>query len=115
MLLPLAGPEVYAATPRKERAEKVIELIRKLNRDLHDATDGRHPRFLKEVFDRSGAQMVPRSAIPDIARTAMGDGAKIYNPEELTLADNIMVLEHAWEGIPLNRKKIKKGGKKVKW
>lgn len=115
LLFPLAGPEVYAATPRKGRPEKVIELVRKMNQDLHDATGGRHPRFLKEVFDRNGAQMVPRSALPDIARTAMGDGAKIFNPEELSLADNILVLEHAWEGIPLNRKKIKKGGKKVKW
>ena len=115
VLFPLAGPEVYAATRKKDRAEKVIELVRKMNQDLHDATGGRHPRFLKEVFDRAGAQMVPRSAIPDIARTAMGDGAKIYNPEELSLADNMMVLEHAWEGTPLNRKKIKKGGKKVKW
>ncbi|HQL82732.1 MAG TPA: iron-containing alcohol dehydrogenase, partial [Spirochaetota bacterium] len=41
ILFPLAGPEVYAATRKKDRAEKVIELIRKMNQDLYDATGGR--------------------------------------------------------------------------
>lgn len=111
LLLALAGPEVYAQTPKKERAEKAIACIRKLNDDLHQATGGRHPRFLKEVFDREGKQMVPREKIPEIARTAMGDGTQFFNPEDLDYRDYVMVLEHAWEGIPLDRSKIKKGGK----
>jgi alcohol dehydrogenase len=115
LLFPMAGPEVYAATPKKQRAEKVVELIRKMNQDLHDATGGKHPRFLKEIFDRNGAQVVPQSVLPVIAKATMMDGTRLYNPEEVLEYDSLMVLEHAYEGTPLNRKKIKKGGKKVKY
>ncbi|HSV98332.1 MAG TPA: iron-containing alcohol dehydrogenase [Spirochaetota bacterium] len=109
LLFALAGPEVYAATPAKLRPEKTIEYIRKLNQDLHDATGGRHARFLKEIVDREGRRMVPKEKLADIARTAQGDGAKIYNPEEINYDDALMVLEHAYEGTPLNRRKIRKG------
>ena len=112
LLLPLAGADVYASTKPEDRAEKTISFIRKLNEDLHTATGGRHARFLKEILDRDGNMMVPRKKLPDIARTAMGDGAKVYNPEELDYDDNMMVLEHAWEGTPLGREKVKKGDKK---
>mgnify|MGYP003744629125 FL=1 len=109
LLYPLAGEEVYNKTPKKERPLKTVEYIRKLIQDLHDATDGKHPRFLKEVYDRTGKQMIPKEKLPDIARTAMSDPAQFYNPEDLDYNDYIMVLEAAWEGIPLDRKKIKKG------
>ncbi len=109
ILFALAGPEVYAQTPKRDRAEKVIAHIRKMNEDLHNATGGRHPRFLKEVLDRDGKQMVPREKIPDIARTALGDATLFFNPEDLDYRDFVMVLEHAWEGTPLDRKKIRKG------
>jgi alcohol dehydrogenase len=115
LLLPLAGSEVYSSTPKKRRADKVVELIRKMNQDLHDATGGKHPRFLKEVYDRNGAQLVPQSMLPTIAECMMLDGARLYNPEEILSVDALMVLEHAYEGTPLNRKKIQKGGKKVKY
>ncbi len=109
LLYPLAGEEVYNKTPKKERPLKTVEYIRKLIQDLHDATDGKHPRFLKEVYDRTGTQMIPKEKLPDIARTAMSDPAQFYNPEDLDYDDYIMVLEAAWEGKPLDRKKIKKG------
>ncbi|OHD72433.1 MAG: alcohol dehydrogenase [Spirochaetes bacterium RBG_16_49_21] len=115
ILFPLAGPEVYASTRKKHRAERVIELIRKLNQDLHDATGGKHPRFLKEIYDRNGSPVVPQSMLPVIAQAIMLDGARLTNPEELLPEDARMVLEHAWEGTPLDRKKIKKGGRKVKY
>lgn len=115
LLFALAGEEEYTRTPKKERAVKAIAWIRQLNEDLHKATGGRHARCLKEVFDRNGKQMVPREALPAIAKTALGDGAKIYNPEEMTYEDNLMVLEHAYEGIPLDLKKIKKGPKGQKF
>lgn len=113
ILFPLAGPEVYAATPKKERAEKVVEIIRKMNQDLYDATGGKHPRCLKEIMNRDGSQAVPQSMLPAIAKATMMDGARLYNPEEILEYDSLMVLEHAYEGIPLDRKKIKKGGRKV--
>jgi alcohol dehydrogenase len=115
LLLPLAGPEIYAQTPKNVRALKAIEHIRKLNEDLHQATGGRHARFLKEIIGRDGKPMVPKEALPDIARTAMRDASQFYNPEDLDFNDCMMVLENAWEGTTLNLKKIKKGGKGMKF
>ncbi len=109
LLFPIAGDKVYAQTPRERRAETVIEYIRKLNQDLHDATDGRHPRFLKEVVGRDGARMVPRDKLPEIAKTSLGDGTLFYNPEDLDYDDCLMMLDAAWEGVELDRSKIKKG------
>lgn len=109
LLYPLAGDAVYNKTPKKEKPHKTVEYIRKLIQDLNDATDGKHPRFLKEVVDRNGNQMIPREKLPDIAKTALSDPAQFYNPEDLDYQDYIAVLEAAWEGIPLDKKKIKKG------
>ncbi|MGD9331882.1 MAG: iron-containing alcohol dehydrogenase, partial [Desulfobacterales bacterium] len=52
LLLPLEGPDVYARTPRDQRALKVIARIRELNQSLHDITRGGHPRRLGETRDR---------------------------------------------------------------
>lgn len=101
LLFPLAGEEVYASTPQEKRAERAIEIIRDMNQKLHDATQGRHARFLSEVKDRDGQMMVPKESLPDIARTAMGDASQFYNPEELDYNDFLMVLGKAWEGKPL--------------
>jgi alcohol dehydrogenase len=59
--------------------------------------------------DRDGRQLVPVEKLPEIARTAQGDGTKVYNPEDVSYDDALMVLEHAYEGKPLDRKRIKKG------
>lgn len=109
ILLPLAGPAVYAKTPEKARPEKAVEQIRKLNEDLHNITGGKHPRWLGEIRDREGAEAVPRSVLPEIARKIMADGARLSNPEEVLPDDALMVLEHAWEGTPLDRSRIRKG------
>jgi alcohol dehydrogenase len=109
LLLPLAGSEMFARTPKHLRAERVVTFIRQLNQDLHDATGGRYARFFKELFDRDGSPMVPKEKLSDIARTALGDGSLFYNPEELDYDDFLMVLEHAWEGVPMDRSRIKKG------
>jgi alcohol dehydrogenase len=109
LLYALAGEEVYASTPANERAERAIAYIRKLNEDLHAATGKKHARFLSEILDRDGKQLVPGDKIPAIARTATGDASQFYNPEELDYNDYLMVIEAAWEGRPLDRTKIKKG------
>jgi alcohol dehydrogenase len=101
LLYPLAGENVYSSTPAGDRAKKTIEHIRDLNQKLHDATKGRHARFLKEIKDRAGNLMVPHDKLSEIARTAMGDASQFYNPEELDYNDFMMVLELAWEGKPL--------------
>ncbi len=114
LLYPLAGEDVYANTPIRERPEKAVAYIRQMNQDLHEATGGRHFRFLKEVVDRDGNQMVPKSKFGDIIAKAQGDPAQFYNPEDADYEDYLTVLECAYEGIPLYRKKIKKGPKTSK-
>jgi hypothetical protein len=80
-----------------------------LNRDLHDASQGQHPRSLKEVVDRGLEPMVPRERLPEIVAAARCDGAIFYNPEEMDADDFRMVLEAAWEGVALDRDRIRKG------
>ena len=109
LLLPMAGEAVYLDTAKEQRAQKVVSLIRQLNEDLHKITDGRHARCFREVKDREGKPTVPREVLPQIAKAALLDGASIYNPEETDDEDNLMVLEAAWEGRPLERSKLKKG------
>ena len=109
LLLPMAGGEVFTATPKEQRAQKVVSLIRQMNQDLNAITAGRHARCFQEVMDRDGKPSVPREALPRIAEAALLDGASIYNPEDTDYEDNLMVLEAAWEGKPLDRDKLKKG------
>ena len=109
LLLPMAGEAVYLDTAKEQRAQKVVSLIRQLNEGLHKITDGRHARCFREVKDRESKPTVPREVLPQIAKAALLDGASIYNPEETDYEDNLMVLEAAWEGRPLERSKLKKG------
>ncbi|HRV43929.1 MAG TPA: iron-containing alcohol dehydrogenase [Smithellaceae bacterium] len=109
LLLPIAGGQVYLATPPEQRAEKVVSLIRGLNEELHAITGGRHARCLREITDREGKPSVPRDVLPQIAAAALLDGASIYNPEDTDYEDNLMILEAAWEGKPLDRSRVKKG------
>lgn len=109
LLFPLAGEKVYNETPKELRPRKTIEYIRRLNAELRIATKNSHPTCLKEVLDRNGNMMVPEKILPEIARLALNDGAIVYNPEELNYDDMLMVLKCAWEGTPLDLKKIKKG------
>ena len=109
LLLPLAGEETYRTTPPEERAQRLIDAVRKLNADLHEATEGRHFRFLSEIKDREGRPMVTRERIPEIARAALCDGSIFYNPEELDFEDLRRVIFSAWTGVPLDTHRIRKG------
>ncbi len=91
------------------RAERVIATIRQLNEDLHEATEGRHPRNLAEIRNQDGRPMVPAERLAAIAENALEDGSIFYNPEELDFTDFLMVLEAAWRGDPLDRNRIRKG------
>ncbi|MBU0970602.1 MAG: iron-containing alcohol dehydrogenase [Proteobacteria bacterium] len=102
LLLPLAGPDRYTRTPENDRAAAAIAYIRQLNRDLNQATGGAHAVCFKEIKDRTGNQLVPENQLPQIARTALGDGTLFYNPEEMDYDDCLRVIQAAWEGIPLN-------------
>jgi len=109
LFLHLAGPEAYVATPKNKRAQASIDWIRQFNRDLNQATGGTHAVCLKDLKTREGNPMVPREKLGDIAATALGDGTIFYNPEEMDYNDFLMVAEAAWEGVPLDLSKIKKG------
>ncbi|MCP4021263.1 MAG: iron-containing alcohol dehydrogenase [Desulfobacteraceae bacterium] len=109
LLFPLAGAKVYATTPRQERAQKCVQYTRDMNQKLYEATNGIHARNLKEITDRDQNPMVPQSKLPEIARTALGDGSIFYNPEALEYDDCLMVLTAAWQGEKLDQSKVRKG------
>ncbi len=109
LLYALAGEKVFAETPKEQRPTKAVEMIRKLNQDLYEATGGRHARCLKEIVGRDGKPMVPSSKLETIARLALGDGSIFYNPEDLDKNDMMMVLTAAYEGVKLDQNLIKKG------
>ncbi len=98
LLFPLAGADVYAFTPLKNRALKTIEWIRDINENLHKITGGAHARNLSEIKDSDGNLMVKFNMLEKIAETALGDGSVFYNPEELDYKDSLMVLNAAWSG-----------------
>jgi alcohol dehydrogenase len=109
LLFALGGDAVFARTPRDRRAKQTVASIRALNQDLYEVTGGRHPRCLGEVTGPDGKIRVPRAKLPEIARVALGDASIFYNPEALDEDDLLMVLEAAWEGIPLDPARIRKG------
>jgi len=96
-LLPaLAGQETADATAAPEKARKAIETIREMNRILKEKTGGRHPERFSEVVTREGKPLVEKSDFQEIARTALGDGSIVYNPEELRFEDILRVLEECY-------------------
>jgi alcohol dehydrogenase len=101
LLLPLAGPQVYASTPEYAHPYKVIESVHRLNQALFDATGGRHGRCFKELAATDGKPWVPRESLPAIAAAAMSDPSQIYNPEAMDRADLLAILTCAWEGAAL--------------
>jgi alcohol dehydrogenase len=88
LLLPLAGAEVYAATPVPARADAAIARLRWLKDEIH-ARCGL-PRSLSETGK------VARSQLPQIAEMALDDGSIIFNPVEVSRAEALQVLERAW-------------------
>lgn len=86
LLLPLAGPEVYAATPAAERGTKAIAVIREMTRQLNQACG--LPMRLRDVG-------VTEADLPAIARTALNDGALLLNPKEAGLDEVTMILRKA--------------------
>lgn len=88
LLLPLAGPEVYAHTPADQRASKAISVIRGMRDELHSKT--KLPRTLQETGKVKKEQLI------EVAKKALDDGSIIYNPKEASLDDLIGILEKAW-------------------
>ena len=88
LLLPLAGPEVYAHTPADQRAAKAISVIRGMRDELHSKT--KLPRTLQDTGKVKKEQLI------EVAKKALDDGSIIYNPKEANLDDLMGILEKAW-------------------
>ncbi|CAM4122464.1 iron-containing alcohol dehydrogenase [Acinetobacter pragensis] len=88
LLLPLAGPDIYAQTPAHLRADKTISTLQAMRDRIYALT--KLPRTLQETGKVSETQF------DEIAEKALNDGSIIYNPKEATLQDLKTILEKAW-------------------
>lgn len=88
LLLPLAGPEVFAQTAPADRARKAVSVVKDLKQKLYDLCG--LPRTLKEAG-------LPKDKLEEIARTALGDGSLIMNPEAVDYDDALRLLQAAYE------------------
>ncbi|MEA4812657.1 MAG: iron-containing alcohol dehydrogenase [Anaerolineaceae bacterium] len=76
LLLPLAGADLYAATPSEQRPSKTIEEVERLKEDLFILSG--LPRTLKEAG-------VPSEKRDEICALAINDGSAVMNPVELDM------------------------------
>lgn len=88
LLLPLAGADVYATTPRAERARKAIAHIRGMRDELHARC--KLPRTLQETGK------VQESQLAQIAELTINDGSIIFNPKEADREEALAILKRAW-------------------
>ncbi len=87
LLLALAGPEVYAATPDNVRGSQAIAVVRAFAERLHQACG--LPLRLRDVG-------VTEAQLPAIARTTMNDGALLMNAKEAGPDDVMQILRKAF-------------------
>jgi alcohol dehydrogenase len=87
LLLYLAGAEVYANTPRKERGRKTISQIRQMISEFHESCG--LPMRLSETKAK-------REDFERVSQTAMKDGAMIVNPKQVSRQDVLDILEKAF-------------------
>lgn len=88
LLLPLAGQEVYLKTPKTERTKRAIGEVIRLQKRLNALTG--LPMTLAEAG-------VDPARFPEVARTALNDGAAIVNPREVTYESVRHLLEWCYE------------------
>ena len=87
LLLPVAGPEIYARTPESRRARKTIAQIRGMQQSLRDLCD------LPMSLQLAG---VSQEQLPMIADLAINDPALIMNPREMEKKDAVKLLNQAF-------------------
>ena len=88
LLLYLAGADVYAATPKAQRADKAIQQIRVMRDELYQRC--KLPRTLTETGK------VTESQLRQVAELTVNDGSIIYNPKEANVDDALAILQRAW-------------------
>ncbi len=84
LLLPMAGAEEYAKTPKEERPARMIEMIRDLRQTLHDITG--LPISLKDAG-------VQEDKLEAVAEISISDGAAFYNRKKFTPQEALSVLK----------------------
>jgi len=88
LLLPLAGPDIYASTPKGRRGTETITQLRRLRDTLNARC--KLPRTIQETGK------LDRSALRTLAERALDDGPVAFNPREADLSDMIGIVERAW-------------------
>ncbi len=88
LLLPLAGPDVYARTPESRRAEQMIHHLRDLRSALYDLCA--LPMTLKQAG-------VSEDQLPKIASVAIDDPSLVMNPREMDAEDALEILRRAYD------------------
>lgn len=88
LLLPLAGADIYAATPIAQRADRAIAEVRRLRDEIFNRC--KLPRTLQETGK------VTRDQLAQIADLTLDDGAIIINPKEADREQVLAILEKAW-------------------
>lgn len=86
LLLPLAGAEIYATTPKEERAQKAIEFVTAFIKQFESVglpTKLSDAKVTEDQFDA-------------IAQTAINDGAIVVNPIMATKEQVIEILKAAF-------------------
>ncbi|WP_043761867.1 iron-containing alcohol dehydrogenase [Aeromonas taiwanensis] len=89
LLLPLAGPERFAATPPPLRAQATLDALHALRDTLWQAVG--LPRTLRE------AGLTDKGLLPEIRDLAINDGALLYNRKDADRAQLLALLERVWE------------------
>jgi len=87
LLLPLGGADIYATTPRKERAETSIKIIRDLQEYLNKKSG--LPIKISETRAEKGDFGI-------VAKKAMNDGAMVVNPRPMSYEDVLELLNKAF-------------------
>ncbi len=87
LLLPLAGDEAYARTPKAQRPDCAIAEVRRLQAAMLSMTG------LPVTLEAAG---VAYDALPAIAAAALDDGSAIMNPVDFSLEEAVQFLERAY-------------------
>ncbi len=87
LLLPFGGIEEYVRTPAAQRAERVIQLIREMQKTLNECCQ--MPLTLKDAGVKEGD-------LEKIAQVTIDDASLTFNPRELDYNDALAVLKKAF-------------------
>jgi alcohol dehydrogenase len=88
LLLPLAGPARYVATPAGDRPQKTIAILREIQNELYKSS--KLPRTLAETG-------VAKDAFDEIAQKAVKDPALSLNPLSVSYEDALAILRKAFD------------------